>query len=189
MICIIDNYDSFVYNLVQYIRELGYKTIVRRNDQITIEEITGMHCSAVVLSPGPGSPASAGICLELVRKFSGSLPILGVCLGHQAIAAAFGGRIVRADYLVHGKASPVHHDGRRLFSGLPSPLTAGRYHSLMVDPGSLPECLEISAHLEEGTIMGIRHRQYRVEGLQFHPESILTPRGKDILRAFLGQTA
>ncbi|MBN2417128.1 aminodeoxychorismate/anthranilate synthase component II [bacterium] len=184
MICIIDNYDSFVYNLVQYIQELGHETDVHRNDRICVNDIAGRAYTGMVLSPGPGSPDSAGICIDLIRTMTGRVPILGVCLGHQAIAAAFGGCVVRADTLVHGKVSPVYHDGRTLFRSLPSPLNAGRYHSLTVQRETLPACLEVSAQLQDGTIMALRHREYPVEGLQFHPESILTPRGKQILHNF-----
>jgi len=185
VICVIDNYDSFVYNLVQYIQEAGQKTVVYRNDRISISDIREMDPEAIILSPGPGTPDTAGICLECVRHFAGSIPILGVCLGHQSIAQAFGGRIIQAGLLFHGKTSAVYHDEHTVFSGLDSPLEAGRYHSLVVDQDSLPACLEISARLSDGTIMGLRHRQYAVEGLQFHPESVLTPRGKQILYAFL----
>lgn len=181
----IDNYDSFTYNLVQYLAEIGAEVEVFRNDAITPEEIEALNPSHIVLSPGPCTPNEAGVCLEVIGRFTGRIPILGVCLGHQAIGQAFGGRVVRAARLMHGKTSPVHHDARSVFRGIPTPFTATRYHSLIVSPEGLPEELEVSARTEEGEIMGVRHRRYLVEGVQFHPESILTEYGKDLLRNFL----
>ncbi len=185
MILMIDNYDSFTYNLVQYLGQLGEDVVVRRNDETTLEEIEAMAPEAIVLSPGPCSPDEAGITLDVVRRFHEQIPILGICLGHQAIGQAFGGRVVRAERVMHGKTSPVVNDGRTTFRGMPNPVTAGRYHSLVVERGSLPDCLAVSAETEEGEIMGIRHQTHPVEGLQFHPESILTPNGKRMLRNFL----
>jgi anthranilate synthase/aminodeoxychorismate synthase-like glutamine amidotransferase len=185
MILVIDNYDSFTYNLVQYLGELGEDVVVRRNDEITVDEIESNLPSRILISPGPGCPADAGISLELITRFSGRVPILGVCLGHQAIGEAFGGRVVRASNVVHGKASEIQHDGKSIFRGLDSPFEAGRYHSLVVERESLPACLEISAETQEGVIMGLRHREKKVEGVQFHPESILTPEGKKLLGNFL----
>lgn len=181
----IDNYDSFTYNLVQYLAEIGAEVEVFRNDAITPEEIEALNPSHIVLSPGPCTPNEAGVCLDVIGRFTGRIPILGVCLGHQAIGQAFGGRVVRAARLMHGKTSPVHHDARSVFRGIPTPFTATRYHSLIVSPEGLPEELEVSARTEEGEIMGVRHRRYLVEGVQFHPESILTEYGKDLLRNFL----
>jgi para-aminobenzoate synthetase component 2 len=176
LILIIDNYDSFTYNLAQYLGELGAEVQVVRNDAITLDEIAELAPTHIVISPGPGAPDDAGISLALVERFAPSVPILGVCLGHQAIGQAFGGRVVRAQRLMHGKVSPVHHDGRDLFNGLPSPFEATRYHSLIVaDP--LPACLEVSARTPEGEVMGLRHRAYSTAGVQFHPESILTEHG------------
>jgi anthranilate synthase/aminodeoxychorismate synthase-like glutamine amidotransferase len=185
MILMIDNYDSFTYNLVQYLGQLGENVVVRRNDETTLEEIEAMAPEAIVLSPGPCSPEEAGITLDVVRRFHERIPILGICLGHQAIGQAFGGRVVRAERVMHGKTSPVVNDGRTTFRGMPNPVTAGRYHSLIVERDSLPDCLTVSAETEEGEIMGIRHQMFPVEGLQFHPESILTPNGKRMLRNFL----
>ena len=185
MILMIDNYDSFTYNLVQYLGQLGEEVAVRRNDETTIGEIEALQPEAIFLSPGPCSPEKAGITVDVVRRFHRELPIMGVCLGHQAIGHAFGGRVVRAGRLMHGKTSPILNDGRTIFSGLASPFAAGRYHSLIVERESLPDCLEVSAETEEGEIMGLRHRQYPVEGIQFHPESILTPGGKRIMKNFL----
>ncbi|MBI4551928.1 MAG: aminodeoxychorismate/anthranilate synthase component II [Candidatus Latescibacteria bacterium] len=185
MILVIDNYDSFTYNLVQYLGELGQELIVRRNDQITLEEIDRMAPDRVVISPGPCTPDQAGISVSLIQRFAGRIPILGVCLGHQSIGQAFGGRIIRAPVPVHGKTSEIHHDGRTVFAGLPSPFTATRYHSLIVDEPSFPACLEVSARTADGLIMGLRHRSYPVDGVQFHPESILTAVGKDLLRNFI----
>jgi anthranilate synthase/aminodeoxychorismate synthase-like glutamine amidotransferase len=181
----IDNYDSFTYNLVQYLGELGAEVIVRRNDAIDIAGVGELAPDAIVISPGPCTPAEAGISVLLLRQLAGHFPILGVCLGHQCIGAAFGGRVVRATRLMHGKTSPVTHDGRTIFSGLSNPFEGMRYHSLLVEPGELPKCLEISAWTAEGEIMGLRHRQYQIEGVQFHPESIGTGEGKRLLSNFL----
>jgi anthranilate synthase/aminodeoxychorismate synthase-like glutamine amidotransferase len=185
MILMIDNYDSFTYNLVQYLGQLGEEVVVRRNDAITLDEIEALAPEAIFLSPGPCSPERAGISVETVRQFHRRIPIMGVCLGHQAIGHAFGGRIVRADRIMHGKTSPILNDGRTIFEGLASPFPAGRYHSLLVEQETLPECLEVSAKTEEGEIMGLRHKRWPVEGIQFHPESILTPGGKRIIKNFL----
>lgn len=185
MVLIIDNYDSFTYNLVQYLSEIGAEVQVYRNDAITLEAIARLNPSHIVLSPGPCTPNEAGICLDLIARFAGEIPILGVCLGHQAIAQAFGGRVVRAARLMHGKTSPIHHDGRTIFRGIPSPFTATRYHSLIVAPEALPPVLTVSAWTAEGEIMGLRHRELPVEGVQFHPESILTEHGKELLQNFL----
>lgn len=185
MILMIDNYDSFTYNLVQYLGQLGEEVAVHRNDAITLDEIEAMNPEAIFLSPGPCSPEQAGITVDVVRRFHRRIPLMGVCLGHQAIGHAFGGRIVRADRIMHGKTSPILNDGKTIFKGLPSPFPAGRYHSLIVERESLPDCLEISAETEEGEIMGLRHRTLPVEGIQFHPESILTPSGKRIIKNFL----
>ncbi|MDI6631585.1 MAG: aminodeoxychorismate/anthranilate synthase component II [Bacillota bacterium] len=185
MVLVIDNYDSFTYNLVQYLAEIGAEPVVFRNDAITPAEIAALNPSHIVLSPGPCTPNEAGICLDLIKEFTGRVPILGVCLGHQAIGQAFGGRVVRAPRLMHGKTSPIHHDGRTVFRNLPSPFTATRYHSLVVAPEGLPDVLEVSAWTAEGEIMGVRHREHPVEGVQFHPESILTEHGRELLRNFL----
>lgn len=185
MILMIDNYDSFTFNIVQYLGQMGEDVRVDRNDKITIEEIKKLRPEAIFLSPGPCSPKEAGITVDVVREFYQTLPILGICLGHQSIGYAFGGEIVRAGRIMHGKVSPVNHDGKTLFAGLPNPFTAGRYHSLVVRPETLPSCLEVSARTAEGEIMGLRHKEYPVEGIQFHPESVLTPQGKRILRNFL----
>ena len=185
MILVIDNYDSFTYNLVQYLGELGEELMVRRNDEITVGEIEANLPSRILISPGPGRPADAGISMELISHFAGRMPILGVCLGHQAIGEVFGGRVVRALTVVHGKASEISHDGKSIFNGLDSPFNAGRYHSLIVERESLPACLEVSAATNDGVIMGLRHREKRIEGVQFHPESILTPKGKRLLSNFL----
>jgi anthranilate synthase/aminodeoxychorismate synthase-like glutamine amidotransferase len=181
----IDNYDSFTYNLVQYLGELGEELEVFRNDKISIREIERMSPEGIVISPGPCTPKEAGISVETIRHFAGRIPILGVCLGHQSIGEAFGGEVVRAPYLMHGKTSMVHHDGKTIFDGLLNPFEATRYHSLIVRRETLPAVLEVSAWTEDGLIMGLRHRQYIVEGIQFHPESILTSAGKDLLRNFL----
>lgn len=186
MILMIDNYDSFTYNLVQFLGEMGEELQVFRNDKITIEQIAEMNPDHIVVSPGPCSPNEAGISLKVIEHFSGKIPILGVCLGHQSIAQAFGGNVIRSERLMHGKTSPVFHDGRTIFTGVPSPFTATRYHSLIVERETLPDCLEISAWTEEGEIMGIRHKELLVEGVQFHPESIITDFGKDLLRNFIG---
>ena len=185
MILMIDNYDSFTFNIVQYLMQMGREVRVYRNDEITPGDITDIATEAIVLSPGPGRPAGAGISTEVVRRFYKTVPLLGICLGHQCIGEAFGGETVPAARIMHGKVSPVHHDGRTIFTGLPDPLSAGRYHSLMLKPDSLPECLEVSARTAGGEIMGIRHRHYRVEGIQFHPESVLTPQGRRLLKNFL----
>jgi para-aminobenzoate synthetase component 2 len=185
MILMIDNYDSFVYNLVQYLGEMGHELVVRRNDGVTVEEIERLCPRAIVISPGPCSPNEAGISLDVIKTFAGKIPLLGVCLGHQSIAQAFGGNVVRAERLMHGKTSRIGHDGKTIFHGLPSPLTVCRYHSLIVDRGTLPDCFEISAWTEEGEIMAIRHKELAVEGVQFHPEAILTEHGKTMLRNFL----
>jgi 4-amino-4-deoxychorismate synthase (2-amino-4-deoxychorismate-forming) component II len=185
MILVIDNYDSFTYNLVQYLGEMGEELAVHRNDQISVEEVEAMRPERIIVSPGPCTPNEAGISVETIRRMAGKSPILGVCLGHQSIGQAFGGEVVRAGRLMHGKTSPVHHDGRTIFRGLPSPFQATRYHSLLVRRESLPDCLEISAQTEEGEIMGVRHRELPVEGVQFHPESVLTEHGKELLRNFV----
>jgi len=185
MVLVIDNYDSFTYNLVQYLGDLGAKVRVVRNDRITVQEVADLKPDRVVISPGPCTPNEAGVSCALIRTFAGRLPILGVCLGHQCLGQAMGGRIVGAERLMHGKTSPIHHDGRTIFAGLPSPFEATRYHSLLVERASLPSCLEVSAETPEGEIMGLRHRTLPLEGVQFHPESILTKPGKDLLRNFL----
>jgi anthranilate synthase/aminodeoxychorismate synthase-like glutamine amidotransferase len=189
VVFVLDNYDSFTYNLVQYLGELGAEVEVRRNDQITIKDIEDLQPDRIVLSPGPCTPQDAGISIELIRHFAGKLPLLGVCLGHQAIGAAFGGKIVRAKNLMHGKTSQVEHDGKTVFKGLPTPITATRYHSLVVAEGDLPEQLEISACTRDRdgsrVIMGLRHREYPLEGVQFHPESVLTSEGKRLIANFL----
>ena len=185
MLLIIDNYDSFTYNLVQYLGELGQEMEVYRNDKIGIEEIEYMSPERIVISPGPCTPKEAGISVELIEAFAGKIPILGVCLGHQSIAEAFGGDVVRNYRLMHGKTSMIRHDGKTIFAGLPNPFEATRYHSLIVKRETIPDCLEISAETDEGEIMGIRHKEYKVEGVQFHPESILTIVGKDLLRNFI----
>jgi para-aminobenzoate synthetase component 2 len=185
MILVIDNYDSFTYNLVQYLGELGAEIEVRRNDQTTVEEIERMSPERIVISPGPKTPTEAGICLEVIGKFSGRWPILGVCLGHQAIGQAFGGKVIRAPQIMHGKTSNISHDGKTVFAGLPNPFPATRYHSLIVERESLPACLEISATSPDGLIMGLRHKELKVEGVQFHPESVLTEAGKQLLANFL----
>jgi len=185
MILMIDNYDSFTYNLVQYLEQLGAEVLVKRNDAISVEEIEALAPEAIFLSPGPCSPKEAGVTVAVIRHFYQTIPMLGVCLGHQAIGYAFGAEVVRAGRVMHGKTSPILNDGRTIFEGLPSPLTAGRYHSLIVDRESLPPCLKITAETAEGEVMGLRHETYPVEGIQFHPESILTPQGKRIIRNFL----
>jgi len=192
MVFILDNYDSFTYNLVQHFGELGAEVEVRRNDQISLPEIERLAPDHIVISPGPGTPRHAGVSIELIRYFAGKTPILGVCLGHQAIGEAFGGKIVRASRVMHGKTSLICHHGRSIFRELPSPLTATRYHSLVVEPQGLPGELEVTAWTEEkdGTrvIMGLRHKQFQIEGVQFHPESVLTDQGKKLLRNFLSQS-
>jgi anthranilate synthase component 2 len=188
MLLMIDNYDSFTYNLVQYLRELGEDVVVYRNDKITLAEIETLKPQRLVISPGPCTPNEAGISVEVIKYFAGKLPILGVCLGHQSVGQAFGGRIVRAERLMHGKTSPVFHDNRELFDGLPNPFDATRYHSLLVERSSFPACLEITAWTAEDEIMGLRHRDLPVWGMQFHPESILTVTGMDMLRNFIEMT-
>jgi anthranilate synthase component II len=185
MILMIDNFDSFTYNLVQYLRQLGAEVAVARNNALTIEAIDAMAPEVIVVSPGPGAPQAAGISMDVIRTFSGRIPILGICLGHQAIAAAFGGRIIAARQLMHGKTSTVTADGKSVFKGVKSPFKAMRYHSLAVERETLPACLLITAEAEDGEIMGIRHREHKTEGLQFHPESIMTTVGKRLLRNFL----
>ena len=185
MLAMIDNYDSFTYNLVQYFGQLGVEVRVYRNDQVTLEELVRLEPTWLVISPGPCSPNEAGISMAAIRHFAGRLPILGVCLGHQAIGAAFGGDVIRAPRLMHGKTSLIYHDGKDIFQGLPSPFEAIRYHSLIVDRETLPDCLQVSAQTAVGEIMGLRHKEYAVFGVQFHPESILTTEGMNLLRNFL----
>ena len=185
MILLLDNYDSFTYNLAQYLGELGCRVEVHRNDKISVEEIAKRKPEKIVISPGPGTPQEAGISVELIERLAGKFPILGVCLGHQAIGAAFGGKIVRAPKLFHGKTSEIHHDGKSIFRKLPEPFTATRYHSLIVERKSLPRELTITAETSDGIIMGFRHRRYKIEGVQFHPESVLTVPGKQLLQNFL----
>ena len=185
MLLMIDNYDSFTYNLVQYLGELGEDVRTHRNDQITLDEIEAMKPDRIVISPGPCTPNEAGISVPLLRHFAGRLPILGVCLGHQAIGAAFGGRVVRAREVMHGKTSPVEHTGVGVFRGLPNPFTVTRYHSLAIERATLPDCLEVTAWTDDGEIMGVRHREFAIEGVQFHPESILTEHGHALLKNFL----
>jgi len=185
VILLIDNYDSFTYNLAQHLGQLGEELVVRRNDQITLEEAEGLRPDRIVISPGPGTPRQAGITLDIVRRFAGKVPMLGVCLGHQAIGDAFGGRVVRAARIMHGKTSEVIHDGRTIFRDLPNRFSATRYHSLIVERKSCPRVLEISGETEDGVIMGLRHRSMKVEGVQFHPESVLTSVGLQLLRNFL----
>jgi anthranilate synthase component 2 len=185
MLLMIDNYDSFTYNLVQYLGELGADVQVYRNDALNLEQVAAWKPEKIVLSPGPCTPSEAGICVPLIQRFSGEIPILGVCLGHQAIGQAFGGRIVRAGRVMHGKLSAIRHRGEGVFAGLKSPLTATRYHSLVIERSSLPACLEVTAESEDGEIMGVRHRGAAVEGVQFHPEAILTEQGHELLANFL----
>ena len=194
MLLVLDNYDSFTYNLVQYLGELATDhpvaadLRVERNDALSLEAIRGLNPAAILISPGPGDPDQAGVCLEVIQELGESVPILGVCLGHQCLAQAFGGRVVRAAQLMHGKTSPVHHNDGGVFAGLPDPLTATRYHSLIAERSSLPECLEVTAWLEDGTIMGLRHREHQaLQGVQFHPESVLTQAGHQLLANFLTQ--
>jgi len=184
-ILVIDNYDSFTYNLVQYLGELGCRVEVFRNDVIRVSEIQEKGADRILISPGPGIPSNAGISVALIREFSGKVPILGVCLGHQAVAEAFGGRIVQAKSLMHGKTSLIHHEGDSLMADLPNPFVATRYHSLIVCREDLPECLRVNAWTEDGTIMGLRHREHAVFGVQFHPESVMTPEGKGLMQNFL----
>lgn len=185
MLLLLDNYDSFTYNVYQLLASLGAEVEVIRNDKITVQEIEQKRYQGIVLSPGPGVPSDAGITEEVIRTMQGKLPILGICLGHQAIGEVFGGKIVRADEIVHGKVSPLKHNGKGLYTGLEQNIPAGRYHSLIVERASLPDCLEITSELEDGTIMGIRHKEYPIEGIQFHPESILTPQGRSMMQNFL----
>ncbi|MEN2994515.1 MAG: aminodeoxychorismate/anthranilate synthase component II [Thermodesulfovibrio sp.] len=185
MILLIDNYDSFTYNLYQYIGEINPNIVVYRNDQITIKQIEELKPERIVISPGPCTPSEAGISIDVIKYFAGKIPILGVCLGHQAIGAAFGARVIRSHEIMHGKTSLIYHDGKTIFKGLPNPFEATRYHSLIVERETLPECLTVSAWTSNGIIMGIRHKEYAVEGVQFHPESILTKVGKDLLKNFL----
>ena len=187
MLLMIDNYDSFTYNLVQYFGELGEDVRVTRNDEITLDEIGKMAPDRICISPGPCSPNEAGVSVPVLERFAGQVPILGVCLGHQAIGQAFGGRVIRAQALMHGKTGAIHHTGAGVFAGLPNPFTAARYHSLAVEKSSLPDCLEITAWTDDGEIMGLRHRTLAVEGVQFHPESIATEHGHDLLKNFLNQ--
>ncbi|MCC6161662.1 MAG: aminodeoxychorismate/anthranilate synthase component II [Nitrosomonas sp.] len=185
MLLMIDNYDSFTYNLVQYLGELGEDVMVVRNDEITLDAVQQLNPAGVVISPGPCTPDEAGISVDLINQFSGKVPILGVCLGHQSIGQAFGGKIVRAGEIMHGKTSPVFHDGKGVFQGMPNPFIATRYHSLVIERSSIPDCLEISAWTEDGEIMGVRHRTLPVEGVQFHPESVLSEHGHQLLGNFL----
>ncbi len=187
MILMIDNYDSFTYNLVQYLGELGAELVVRRNDAVTVEEVEGLRPAGIVISPGPGTPKDAGVSVAVIRELGGAVPILGVCLGHQAIGEVFGGVVERAPEPVHGKVARICHDGRGVFAGLPPVFDATRYHSLVVRRAGLPACLEVSAETADGLVMGLRHRTLPIEGVQFHPESILTDAGHDLLRNFLAQ--
>jgi anthranilate synthase/aminodeoxychorismate synthase-like glutamine amidotransferase len=187
-VLVIDNYDSFVYNLVQYLGELGADPLVHRHDARSLDEIVEIDPDAILISPGPGTPDDAGLSNDVIRTFAGRRPVLGVCLGHQCLGQVFGGRVVRANEVMHGKTSVIRHDGRGVFAGLPNPLEATRYHSLVVDRASVPPELEITAETDDGTVMGLRHREYAVEGVQFHPESILTAAGHDLLRNFLAMT-
>lgn len=187
MILMIDNFDSFTYNLVQYLGEMGYELLVKRNDEVSLQDIAAMKPDQIIVSPGPCSPHEAGISVAAIERFAGEIPILGVCLGHQSIGQAFGGKVVRAERLMHGKTSPVHHDGKTIFQNVREPFAATRYHSLLIERDSLPDCLEISAQTDEGEIMGVRHKTLAVEGVQFHPESILTEDGKTLLQNFVEQ--
>ncbi|GMK42558.1 glutamine amidotransferase [Paenibacillus sp. CCS19] len=189
MILVIDNYDSFTYNLVQYLGELGEDIVVKRNDEIGLDDIAALEPDHILISPGPCSPNEAGISLAVIDRFKGEIPIFGVCLGHQSIGQAFGGDVVRAEKLMHGKTSEILHDGKTIFEGIPSPFTATRYHSLIVKRETLPDCLEITAETAEGEIMGLRHKEYPIEGVQFHPESIITENGLNMLRNFLSLRA
>ncbi len=185
MILLLDNYDSFTYNLAQYLGQMGQTLVVRRNDKISLDEIADLRPERIVISPGPGTPRQAGISIALIERFAGKIPILGVCLGHQAIGEAFGGRVIRAAKLMHGKTSPIQHDAKTIFRGLPQDFSATRYHSLIVERKSLPRELQISAETADGVIMGLRHRKWKVEGVQFHPESVLTNNGFRLLQNFL----
>jgi anthranilate synthase/aminodeoxychorismate synthase-like glutamine amidotransferase len=185
MLLVIDNYDSFTYNLVQYFGELGADPVVKRNDALTVEELETLRPERIVISPGPGKPAEAGISMDVIRRMGKTTPILGVCLGHQCLAEVYGGQVVRADRLMHGKTSPIRHEGSGVFAGLPNPFEATRYHSLIVEKSSVPACLRVTADTAEGEIMGLQHREFPVHGVQFHPESILSREGKDLLRNFL----
>ena len=185
MLLLIDNYDSFTYNLFQYLGEMGEDVVVVRNDKTSIKEIEWLHPQRIVLSPGPSTPLNAGICNDVIKHFAPHLPVLGVCLGHQCIGYSYGGRVVQADRIMHGKSSEIQHNGSGVFAGLPSPFSAIRYHSLMLQREELPECFEITAWTEDGTIMGLRHRRYPLEGIQFHPESFMTQHGKTLLSNFL----
>jgi len=187
-VLVIDNYDSFVYNLVQYLGELGADPLVHRHDALSLDEIFGLDPDAILISPGPGTPGDAGLSSEVIRAFAGRRPVLGVCLGHQCMGEVFGGTVVRAPQVMHGKTSLIRHDGKGIFAGLPNPFEATRYHSLIVDRASIPAELEISAETDDGIVMGLRHREFAVEGVQFHPESILTASGHDLLRNFLAMT-
>ena len=189
MLLMIDNYDSFTYNLYQYLSELGAEVVTVRNDKITLEDIEAMAPQGIVVSPGPSTPLEAGISNDVIRRFGPRLPVLGVCLGHQCVGHVYGARVDRAVEIRHGKTSMIHHDGRGVLAGLPSPLEAIRYHSLVVYPESLPDCLEITAWTDDGLVMGLRHKEYPVEGVQFHPESIMTPEGKALLQNFLDLVA
>jgi len=185
MLFMLDNYDSFTYNLVQYFMELGEDVKVVRNDKIDVKGVAELKPDKIVVSPGPCDPTKAGISVDLIKEFAGKIPLLGVCLGHQSIAHAFGGDVVRASKLMHGKTSMVHHDGKTIYKGIETPFEANRYHSLIVSKETLPDCFEVSAWTEEGEVMGIRHKEFPLEGMQYHPESILTPLGKDVLKNFL----
>ncbi len=187
MLLVIDNYDSFTYNLVQYLGELGQDVRVVRNDGIAAADVAGLAPSHIVISPGPCTPNEAGISLDVIKMYAGKIPILGVCLGHQSIGQAFGGKIVRAARVMHGKTSPIHHDGKGVFAGLPNPFEATRYHSLLIERASVPDCLEVTAHTAEDEIMAVRHKTLPVEGVQFHPESFLTTAGKDLLANFIAK--
>ena len=187
MLLLIDNYDSFTYNLFQYLSELGEEVLVVRNDKIDIETIEGMKPERIVISPGPSTPLHAGISNDVIKHFAPRLPVLGVCLGHQCIGYSYGGQVVQAGRIMHGKSSLIHHGGRGVFAGLPNPFSAIRYHSLMVQREGLPQCLEVTAWTDDGTIMGLRHRNYVLDGVQFHPESFMTEQGKELLKNFLGK--
>lgn len=182
---LLDNYDSFTYNVYQLLSELGAEVEVIRHDQTTVPEVEAKHYEGIVISPGPGVPKDAGISEDLIRTLGGKVPILGICLGHQAIGEVFGGKIVRAAEIIHGKVSPIHHNGRGLYAGLPQDVEVGRYHSLIIDRATLPDCLEVTSELADGTIMGVRHKEMDIEGIQFHPESILTPAGRTMMQNFL----